>query len=203
MKTQLSMKTTFLSLSIVASRCRALSIRKVCQRCNPSLAYNIHPSNKSSHGNVLLLRNIHLHPLGKTSALGMERSENSVTGPVYQVESGTREDFPVVQLYTKEGCTLCDKVSNVLRSVREECPHSLDAIDITDLDKTEFYDKYKWDIPVLHINGKYWTKHKLDVKEAVDALTRATNGEFEEQRGEPNAAVMEKRMTDRKNNQSY
>ena len=132
----------------------------------------------------------------------MQRSENSVTGPVYEVELGTREDFPVVQLYTKEGCTLCDKVSNVLRSVRKECPHSLDAIDITDLDKTEVYDKYKWDIPVLHMNGKYWTKHKLDVKEAVDALTRATNGEFEEQRGEPNAAAMEQRMAERKNSQS-
>jgi Glutaredoxin-like domain (DUF836). len=131
----------------------------------------------------------------------MQRSENSITGPVYSVESDSKEDYPIVQLYTKEGCTLCDKVSDVLKSVREEYPHSLEAIDITDLDKTEFYDKYKWDIPVLHINGKYWTKHKLDVKEAVDALTRATNGEFEEQRGEPNAAAMEKRMAERKNNQ--
>jgi glutaredoxin len=135
-------------------------------------------------------------------ALGMQRSENSVTGPVYNVESGSREDFPMVQLYTKEGCTLCDKVSNVLRSVREECPHSLEAIDITDSDKTEFYDKYKWDIPVLHIDGKYWTKHKLDAKEAVNALTRARNGEFEEQRGEPNAAAMEQRMAERKSNPS-
>ena len=144
-----------------------------------------------------------MHLIPKGTALHMlERSENSVTGPIYNVESDAREDFPIVQLYTKEGCTLCDKVSNVLKSVREQCPHSLEAVDITDADKTEIYDKYKWDIPVLHMNGKYWTKHKLDVTEAVDALKRATNGEFQEQKGEPNAAAMEKRMAERRGKKS-
>jgi hypothetical protein len=35
---------------------------------------------------------------------------------------------PAVQLFTKEGCTLCDKVKEVLVSVAAEQPHSLEAV---------------------------------------------------------------------------
>mmetsp|Transcript_6057 Transcript_6057/g.8913 ORF Transcript_6057/g.8913 Transcript_6057/m.8913 type:complete len:221 (-) Transcript_6057:95-757(-) len=122
----------------------------------------------------------------------------SVTGPVYDVENEKiRDDFPVVQLYTKEGCTLCDKVSDVLRLIRDDYPHSLEAIDITDEDKGDIFDRYKWDIPVLKINGIYWTKHRLDVTEAVKALTSAQTGEFAECKGEPDAAAMERKMAER------
>ena len=123
---------------------------------------------------------------------------NSVTGNVYTIESGgEKKNYPMVQLYTKDGCTLCDKVSDVLKLLREDHPHSLDAVDITDDDKKDIFDKYKWDIPVLHINGKYWTKHKLDEQEARVALSAAENGEFEERRGEPNASAIERRMAER------
>ena len=132
-------------------------------------------------------------------SLHMERSGQSVTGLVYQ-DSTDATNAPMVQLYTKEGCTLCDKVSDVLKSLREECPHSLEAIDITDEGKEDIYDKYKWDIPVLHIEGKYWTKHKLTSDEAVEAITKATNGEFEVQRGEPDAGALERRREERERN---
>jgi len=128
----------------------------------------------------------------------MEPSGKSVTGVVYTAGLGKTEHCPVVKLYTKEGCTLCDKVSDVLKSLRQEHPHSLEAVDITDPDKSDIYDKYKWDIPVLHIDGKYWTKHKLDSTEAIVALAKAAGGEFEEEKGEPDAAAMERRMTERK-----
>ena len=71
----------------------------------------------------------------------------SVTGRVYTAED---PDAPVVRLFTKEGCTLCDKVKDTLASVRESQPHSLEQIDITDEIHKEWFDKYKWDIPVLH-----------------------------------------------------
>lgn len=123
---------------------------------------------------------------------------NSVTGTIYTVGDESTTSHPTVQLYTKEGCTLCDKAKDVLQLLREEQPHSLEAIDITDPDKTEYFDKYKWDIPVLHINGLYWTKHRLTADEARKSLEDARSGIFEAQRGEPNAAAMEKKMADRK-----
>ena len=34
----------------------------------------------------------------------------SVTGPIYEMD---RDDIPTVKLFTKHGCTLCDKVKDV------------------------------------------------------------------------------------------
>jgi thiol-disulfide isomerase/thioredoxin len=110
----------------------------------------------------------------------------SVTGSVYQVDSA-----PTVTLFTKEGCTLCDKVKDVLVTVSEEYPHSLLQKDITD--DSDLYERYKFDIPVLHLDGKYWTKHRLTIEDARNAMTKAREGTFESPPGEPNAAKFERK----------
>jgi thiol-disulfide isomerase/thioredoxin len=119
----------------------------------------------------------------------------SVTGTVYTVQD---EGAPVVSLFTKEGCTLCDKVKDILVSVRDDnaCPHSLEAVDITDADKTEWYDRYKYDIPVLHVNGKYWTKHRITAEEAVQGIKEAKAGTFNSPSGEPDAGARERLKKD-------
>ena len=48
----------------------------------------------------------------------------SVTGTVYPAPGGS----PRVTLFTKNQCTLCDKVKAVLVEVREEAPHGLDQV---------------------------------------------------------------------------
>jgi hypothetical protein len=45
----------------------------------------------------------------------------SVTGTVY---SSDDSNDPIVRLYTKEGCTLCDKTKDVLASLRSSHPHT-------------------------------------------------------------------------------
>lgn len=138
------------------------------------------------------------------AALGMRkhvggniRRMASVTGSVYTAD----ESKVVVTLYTKEGCTLCDKVKDVLYQIKDDegCTHSLRQIDITDADQTDFYDRYKYDIPVLHIGldkdddkNVYWTKHRLTAEEAKEALAEAIEGSFTERKGRPNAAAMER-----------
>jgi len=97
----------------------------------------------------------------------------------------------VVKLFTKEGCTLCDKVKDVLESIRDDQPHSLYAVDITDDDKHGWFSKYKYDIPVLHINDMYWTKHRLAVEDAIAGLQEARSGSFEARSGEPDAERLE------------
>ena len=67
----------------------------------------------------------------------------SVSGPVYE------GDGPTIELFTKEGCTLCDDAKAVLDSLRNDAPHSLVAVDITDQDKTELWDRYK--LSLIHI----------------------------------------------------
>ena len=122
----------------------------------------------------------------------------SVTGTAY---SSDNPKALVVVLYTKEGCTLCDKVKDVLKSLsQDDYPHSLEQIDITDEEHTKWYDMYKYDIPVLHINKSYWTKHRLDETEAKNGLKEALeNGDFQPRRGQPNAAEMERKQAEREN----
>lgn len=123
----------------------------------------------------------------------------SVTGSVYESENSD----VVVTLYTKEGCTLCDKVKDVLREVQQDgdngFQHSLRQIDITDSDQQDSFDRYKYDIPVLHISSKseddqsvYWTKHRLTEEEAKEGIAEAMAGSFEPRTGRPNAAAMER-----------
>lgn len=118
----------------------------------------------------------------------------SVTGTVYSARDSSA---PTVQLFTKEGCTLCDKVKDVLMQVKETHDHSLETIDITDDNHEVWFAKYKYDIPVLHMNDQYWAKHRLTAEEAKEALTAAREGEFQSPRGEPDATAMEQRQAER------
>jgi glutaredoxin len=118
-------------------------------------------------------------------------SRCSVSGLVYR---GPKNE-PRVTLFTREGCTLCDKVVTILQEVRQQAPHELWAVDITDPEHANWYAKYKYDIPVLHLGGKYWTKHRLTMEEAAKALHKEKVGEFVAQRGEPDAERFERKVS--------
>lgn len=113
----------------------------------------------------------------------------SVTGPVY---TATDADAPLVRLFTKEGCSLCDTVKDVLQEIRQEHPHSLTAVDITDSEHSMYWDRYKYDIPVLHMDQLYWTKHRITREQAIEGLIAFKSGSFESPRGEPDAAKYER-----------
>eukprot|EP00804_Cyclotella_cryptica_P006321 CCRYP_010157-RA/>CCRYP_010157-RA protein AED:0.11 eAED:0.11 QI:0/0.5/0.66/1/0.5/0.66/3/1126/146 len=95
----------------------------------------------------------------------------SVTGPIYEMP-----DSP-----------------SILESVREEHPHSLYAVDITDDDKEHWFSKYKYDIPVLHIDDVYWTKHRLTVEDAIAGIEESRDGRFDKRQGEPDASRLERK----------
>lgn len=124
------------------------------------------------------------HPHRSTSRLF------SVGGEIW---SEADVSAPVVELYTKAGCTLCDEATAVLASVRAVAPHTLVAVDITAEGNGEWWDRYKYDIPVLHVDGKYWAKHRVDAGDAIDALEEAkATGAFAARAGRPNAAAAER-----------
>ena len=50
----------------------------------------------------------------------------------------------------------------------------------------------RYDIPVLHVNGIYWTKHRLSVEDAAVGIKEARSGPFAERRGEPDASRLER-----------
>ena len=115
-------------------------------------------------------------------------SDSSVSGVLYNGPA----DAPTVKLYTKAGCTLCDVAKGVLQEAAEEQPHTLVAVDITDDEHANWWDKYKYDIPVLHIDDQYLAKHRISLEASCEALRQASEGTFEAQKGEPDAGRLER-----------
>ena len=52
--------------------------------------------------------------------------------------------------------------------------------------------QYKYDIPVLHVDGKYWAKHRITLEASLEALAAADEQRFEPSAGEPDAARLER-----------
>ncbi len=66
---------------------------------------------------------------------------------------------PVVTLFTKDGCTLCDVVRAVI--AHSPRPIRLVEVDIAAPSNALWFQRYQNDIPVLHLNGQFLAKHRL------------------------------------------
>jgi hypothetical protein len=78
-------------------------------------------------------------------------------------------------------------VKEILESCRDEAPHTLQAVDITEARHRDWWDRYKYDIPVLHLGEIYWAKHRLTKESALLGLADFKRGTFTSQKGEPDA----------------
>ncbi|XP_062570064.1 glutaredoxin-like protein C5orf63 homolog [Saccostrea cucullata] len=74
----------------------------------------------------------------------------------------TSRKLPVLTLFTKEDCTLCDNALEVLKPYSHQ--FELEKVDITLPENKEWYKKYRYDIPVFHLNGQYLMKHRTDLQ---------------------------------------
>ncbi|VVB85478.1 Uncharacterised protein [uncultured archaeon] len=73
-----------------------------------------------------------------------------------------------ITIYSKKDCHLCDIAKETLLKVRQELPFSLNEIDI-EKDKTTF-EKYKYLIPVIEIDGEKAFNYKVDENELKKIL---------------------------------
>ncbi len=73
-----------------------------------------------------------------------------------------------VTIYSKKDCHLCDSARETLLKVQQELPFSLREIDI-EKDKTAF-EKYKYLIPVIEIDGEKAFNYKVDENELKKIL---------------------------------
>ena len=74
--------------------------------------------------------------------------------------------------FTKNCCSLCDSAKFVVTKVRQRIDFSYEEIDIGAKGNESWYEKYKNDIPVIHIDRKEVFTHRVVEKELVDALQR-------------------------------
>ncbi|XP_010183163.1 PREDICTED: glutaredoxin-like protein C5orf63 homolog [Mesitornis unicolor] len=86
---------------------------------------------------------------------------------------------PVLTLFTKKPCPLCDEAKEVLEPYKTR--FILQEVDITLPENSVWYDKYKYDIPVFHLNGKFLMKHQVDIQKFEDQLTRVESQNYRNQ----------------------
>jgi hypothetical protein len=121
--------------------------------------------------------------------IAIDSNDNDNVESITTTTKEKEKEKIVIKLFTKENCTLCDKVQSILYELRIQYPHVLEAIDITDTKYASLcYERYKYDIPILHINDMYWTKHRITIQQAQEGLYNVTNGlPFQSIGIEPNA----------------
>lgn len=73
-----------------------------------------------------------------------------------------------VTLYTKPGCLLCVKAERVLRALQSELSFELVLTDITQ--DPQLYERYRYDIPVVLLDGVELCRHRVDVEKLRRAL---------------------------------
>ncbi|XP_047200874.1 glutaredoxin-like protein C5orf63 homolog [Girardinichthys multiradiatus] len=70
------------------------------------------------------------------------------------------KSLPTLTLFTKDPCPLCDEAKELLQPFKHR--FILQQVDISLPENRQWWDKYKWDIPVFHLNGQFLMKHGVD-----------------------------------------
>ena len=65
-------------------------------------------------------------------------------------------------LYSKADCCLCVDAKVAIQEFAKECPLQLEEVDITSAQS--LWDKYRYDIPVLLLNGEEIARHHIGIK---------------------------------------
>ncbi|XP_029686561.1 glutaredoxin-like protein C5orf63 homolog [Takifugu rubripes] len=71
------------------------------------------------------------------------------------------QTLPTLTLFTKDPCSLCDEAKEALDPLRHR--FVLQPVDISLPENRTWFDRYKWDIPVFHLNGRFVMKHRVDL----------------------------------------
>ncbi len=87
---------------------------------------------------------------------------------------------PVIQVYTREGCTLCDDAWRDLERLAPQWDFGMEAIDINGLATSapEEYASLDISIPVVKLNGREICRHRLDrtaLRKALDEHQMSEN----------------------------
>ncbi|XP_051876041.1 glutaredoxin-like protein C5orf63 homolog isoform X2 [Pristis pectinata] len=81
-----------------------------------------------------------------------------------------KKDLPILTLFTKDSCTLCEEAKEVLEPYRHR--FILQEVDITDPENSVWFERYKYDIPVFHLNGQFLMMHRVNLKMLERRLAR-------------------------------
>ncbi|XP_011404529.1 PREDICTED: glutaredoxin-like protein C5orf63 homolog [Amphimedon queenslandica] len=84
--------------------------------------------------------------------------------------SSFSRQLPVLTFFTKQGgCSLCEEARTILDKYKDQFVYEEVCIDTSE--GAKWYEAYKHDIPVLHINGRYLMKHRINEDKLLEALS--------------------------------
>ncbi len=86
----------------------------------------------------------------------------------------TKQTQIEVTFYTKAGCHLCEDARELLEVVAEETEYLLTEVDIRS--DMEVFERYRYRIPVILINGEILLEGRIDALELAQAF-RQVRGE--------------------------
>ncbi|KAF7250302.1 hypothetical protein EYD10_04003 [Varanus komodoensis] len=90
--------------------------------------------------------------------------------PLRRLLCDARTNLPVLMLFTKNPCPLCDEAKAALEPYKHK--FILQEVDITLPDHSAWFEKYKYDIPVFHLNGQFLMKHQVDIQKLENELCK-------------------------------
>lgn len=70
---------------------------------------------------------------------------------------------PVIEVYSKKGCGLCNKAKKTIGKVHNDIPFNFKEVEITQSD--DLLRRYSDHVPTIYINGKKAFKFKVDETE--------------------------------------
>ncbi|KAK9766784.1 hypothetical protein K7432_003860 [Basidiobolus ranarum] len=78
----------------------------------------------------------------------------------------------LLTLFGSKGCGLCHEAKDALLKVKKLVPFELQEIDIHQPENQKRWEKYTFDIPVVHLNGEEILMHRVDETKLTEQLKK-------------------------------
>jgi len=83
---------------------------------------------------------------------------------IQKLDNDVESKLPILTLYTKYPCPLCDDAKELLMKSPLWDRFVWREVDIRRPENQKWFGKYRYEIPVFHLNGKFLMKHRVDLK---------------------------------------
>ncbi|KAH8298180.1 hypothetical protein KR018_010562 [Drosophila ironensis] len=119
----------------------------------------------------ILTHLVHSLPAGALGCASLDTPDGRSLLVVLERLAPVAKGLPVLTLYTRDPCPLCDEL---VQQLEEQFPgqYRLDKVYIDRKENVRFLRLFRHDIPVLFLNGQFLCMHRLNEEALRERLTR-------------------------------
>ncbi|KAJ1799544.1 hypothetical protein LPJ59_001755 [Coemansia sp. RSA 2399] len=78
----------------------------------------------------------------------------------------------MLTMFTHNRCQLCVHAREALEHVRQQVPFDIEEVDIRKPGNEAWFEEYKYDVPVIHVDNEFLLWHRVDVADTVAKLQK-------------------------------